>query len=381
MGFKQSVRLLLLAIAAWASAPVCAAVVEHLYHVQITPTEGQSRDDALREASVIMFQRLAGSDLQVSKGAVAKALSAPQELMRRIGSVDNGGIRIEFEPEAVNAALAAAGKPVLGRNRPGILFWVVEKSALGDERLSPVSSWALLLKEAAAHRAVALNFPLGDLQDLSGVSDEDVLQANKQSLIEASERYPSEGTLALTIDGSTDSAVLDWTLWLNEQDKSGRATGTAAEAADALMMALANAVFEQYALPAATADDLTGWQLHVEGIDSVAAYSGLTRMLRQLGSQQQPKLLAIDGSTLVLQIKFPGDEAQLVRMLSLDSRLQRTSAPEPEIEAVEVIESAEHAASHSENNDQLASSDQLAEPAQPVASAPAVPTLYFRWRQ
>ncbi len=104
-------------------------------------------------------------------------------------------------------------------------------------------------------------------------------------------------------------------------------------------------------------------------------------MLRQLGSQQQPKLLAIDGSTLVLQIKFPGDEAQLVRMLSLDSRLQRTSTPEPEIEAVEVIESAEHAASHSENNDQLASSNQLAEPAQPVAAAPAVPTLYFRWRQ
>lgn len=380
MGFKRSVRLLLVAVAALASVPVSAAVLEHLYQVQITPAEGQSRDDALREASLIMFQRLAGSDLKASKGAVAKALSAPQELMRRIGSVDEGGIRIEFEPEALNTVLAAAGKPVLGRNRPGILFWAVEKGSLGDERLSPVSSWALLLKEAAAHRAVALNFPLGDLQDLSDVSEEDVLQANKQPLKDASERYPSEGTLALTIAGSADSAVLDWTLWLNEKHQSGRASGTPAEAADALMMALASAVFEQYALPAATTGDLTGWQLHVEGIDSVAAYSGLTRMLRQLGSQQQPKLLAIEGNTLLMQIKFPGDEAQLVRMLSLDTRLQRISAPEPKVEPVEVTEPAGDPAPHSEN-EQLAPDDCRIEPVKPAAAAPAVPTLYFRWRQ
>ena len=390
MGFKQSVRLLLLGIAALVSVNASAAVLEQLYRVQITPAEGQSRDQALRDAAVIMLQRLAGNDLDVSRGPLAKALTSPQELMRRIGSVEEGGIRIEFEPEALNSVLASAGKPALGRNRPGILLWAIEAGELGDQMLSPVAPWALLLKEAAEHRAVALSFPLGDLQDLSEVDEDLVRQASKAELLQASERYPTEGALALTISGTAEATELEWSLWLNGKDKSGRSSGTANQAADALMVALANAVFEQYAVPATASDELTGWQLHVEGVNSVAAYSDLMRMLRQLGSQEQPTLLAIDGDTLLMQVKFPGDEAQLERMLSLDMRLQRMAAPQPQeqpaISAEPVDEQA--AASNTEATaapEVATTTDDLAEPVnavEPVApAAPNIPTLYYRWRK
>lgn len=403
MRFKQKVRLLLLCIAALASFNLWAAVLNDLYKVELTQAEGQSRDELMRDATIVMLQRLAGSDIALQRGPVAAALKAPQDLMRRIASADDGKVRIEFEPDALSGVLREAGLSALGRNRPGILVWAVEAGELGDRSLSPVSSWALLLKEAAAHRGVALSFPLGDLQDMSQVNEQVVREASREELLQASERYPAEGTLVLTIAGNDEQAALDWTLWLNDQSSSGRITGTADAAADELMTGMADAVFAQYSIPAAGAADVSGWRLHVEGINSAADYSKLLQMVRQLGSQQQAKVVAIDGDTVWLQVRFPGNESQLERLLNLDMRLQRMPEPIPEPEPKLETESAplaseqatdEHAAgaesmdmsdpapeSTAESAEAGASPPVEAEQAAPVVPAvPAIPTLYFRWR-
>ena len=403
MRFKQKVRLLLLCIAALASFNLWAAVLNDLYKVELTQAEGQSRDELMRDATIVMLQRLAGSDIALQRGPVAAALKAPQDLMRRIGSADDGKVRIEFEPDALSGVLREAGLSALGRNRPGILVWAVEAGELGDRSLSPGSPWALLLKEAAAHRGVALGFPLGDLQDMSQVNEQVIREASREALLEASERYPAEGTLVLTIAGNDEQAALDWTLWLNDQSSSGRITGTADAAADELMTGMADAVFAQYSIPAAGAADVSGWRLHVEGINSAADYSKLLQMVRQLGSQQQAKVVAIDGDTVLLQVRFPGNESQLERLLNLDMRLQRMPEPIPEPEPKLEAESAplasgqptdEHAAgaesmdmsdpapeSTAESAEAGASPPVEAEQAAPVVPAvPAIPTLYFRWR-
>ena len=398
--FKQRVRALLLCTAVLATLPVPAAVLDNLYRVQVTQEEGQSREDLMREATTVMLQRLAGNDVDLQRPAIANALKTPQELMRRIGSAEGGQLRIEFEPDAVGKVLSEAGQPALGRNRPGIVLWAVETGELGERTLSPAAPWAQRLQQAAEHRAVALSFPLGDLQDMALVSEEQIRQASQEALLEASERYPAEGTLALTIAGEDEQATLNWTLWLNDQHESGRITGTAEQAADELMRRLAKAVFEQYAIPTGVAGELSGWQLQVEGIDSVAAYSGLLRMLRQLGTQQQPRLLAIDGDTMLLQVSFPGSEAQLERMLNLDMRLQRIPEPQPEPEPIpepepafeaqapvplsegELSDPAEQWTVEDPLTDTTEDMDALpVEQVQPVEpAAPALPTLYFRWR-
>ena len=403
MRFKQRVRALLLCTAALASFSVSAAVLDDLYRVQMTQEEGQSRDEVMRDATAVMLQRLAGNNVDLQRPAIATALKTPQELMRRIGSAEGGQLRIEFEPDAVSRVLREANQPALGRNRPGIVLWAVETGELGDRALNPATPWAQQLKQAAQHRAVAVSFPLGDLQDMALVSEEQIRQASRDDLLKASERYPAEGALALTIAGQDEQATLNWTLWLNDQHASGRISGTAEQAADELMQRLADAVFEQYAIPAGAAGELAGWQLQVEGIDSVAAYSGLLRMLRQLGTQQQPRLLAIDGDTVLLQVSFPGSEEQLERMLNLDMRLQRIPEPQPEPEPIVEPESdfemstpvvspedglAEMQGELSIEERPLGDSGSVEEagaalpeqvqPAEPAA--PALPTLYFRWR-
>lgn len=398
MRFMQRIRLLLWCVAALAPFSLNAAVLDDLYRVEVIQAEDQSRDEALRAATQVMLQRLVGDDKALRSGPLAGALQNPQEVMRRIGSAD-GKVRVEFEPEALNALVRDAGVPTLGRNRPGILLWAVEAGELGDRTLSPVSPWALTLKAAADHRGVALSFPLGDLQDMTQVDEQTIRQASRDELLAASERYPAEGTLALTVTGQAEQAELEWTLWLNDQSASGRISGSAEGAADELMVALAKAVFAQYATAPGAAQSASGWQLHVEGINSVADYSNLLRSVNQLGSQA-PRLIAIEGDKVLLQVNFPGSEAQLERLINLDMRLQRIPEPvaEPEPPADDLLDAPAEAAGPSELIDgadtvlgeggmsgaELNTESPAAEP-EPIAAptapaAPALPALYFRWR-
>ena len=408
MGFKQGIRALLFFTATLASVHTPAAVLENLYQVQLTQEEGQSRNDALRAATVLMFQRLAGNDLDVQREPIVKALEFPQELMSRIGTADDDQLRIQFEPAALSRVLTQAGQAQLGPNRPGIVLWAVEAGELGDRPLSPVSPQALLLKQAAQHRGVALSFPLGDLQDMGLISEQVIRQADRDKLLEASERYPVEGTLALVVSGAEDNTELQWNLWLNEEHRSGRTRGTATEAADELMQELANQVFSQYAIPAAAAGAHTEWQLQVDGVDGVAAYSGLMGMLRRLGTQQQPQILEIEADRVVLKVSFPGTEEQLERMLNLDMRLQRVPEPVPQPEPQpqpqpepamlpgldDELGAAEPVSDATASPDTAAepvADETVTEPATPLQeepelatpalpAEPELPTLYFRWR-
>src|SRR5690606_13858003 len=194
------------------------------------------------------------------------------------------------------------------------------------------------------------------------------------------------------VGGSDENTELQWTLWLNDQHQSGTISGPATQAADELMQALAAQVFAQYAIPAAATGEHAEWRLHVQGVDGVGAYSALLGMLRRLGTQQQPRLLSIEGDEVVLQVSFPGSEEQLERMLGLDMRLQRIEEPvqteqtdlplaelDPSAPASPVAEAepAEMAAADEEDPaaPDVAATQQPVEPA-----APALPTLYFRWR-
>ena len=238
MGFKQGLRALMLGTAILASPIAPAAVLDNLYQVQLTPQEGQSRDDAMREAMVVMLQRLAGSEVDLQREQIARALQSPQDFMSRIGSSDAGQLRIQFDPDALTRVLKQSGQPLLGPNRPGILLWGVEAGELGDRSLSPVSPQAQILKQAAQHRGVALSFPLGDLQDMSLVDEQIIREASRDELLEASGRYPAEGTLALVSSGSEENTELQWHLWLNDNHRSGKVSGAAGQAADELMQEL-----------------------------------------------------------------------------------------------------------------------------------------------
>lgn len=386
-----STRKLLLLLALLLPAAVAqAAVVQDFYRVELPVAEGQPRDEVMREALEVMLARLGGGDVLSERGRFDAALKDPRSLMQRMGSSDDGGIDVEFEPAQLRDLMSAAGRPMLGPTRPGVMLWAVEQNALGDEFLASGGAWAETLNQAARHRAVALSFPLNDLQDRAEVSEAVIVSADQATLVAATERYEATAALALYITEQSSGWKLDWHLYLDgEADKGSVSAETPEQAADELMQQVANEVFEQYAVPAAQSGDLDNWIIVVDNVEGLNAFAGLQRILQQLGSQVAPQLLAINGSQVRLKFDFSGSEAQLVRLLALDQRLIKSEPPAPEPEPEPVAPQtpasldAPLGAEPLEQQPLGVEPDAVDSPAADVpapAAEPAPNTLYFRWR-
>jgi len=339
-----------------------AAVVESLYQVDVPPRAEADQAAQLQVAAQVMLERLAGANAKVDSGPLADILAQPGQVTRQIGSLgEDGALRVEFDPLLLRDALGKAKVPVLGRNRPGILVWAVEGDAYSQDFLAASGEMGQALKTAARYRGVVLTQPLADLQDRAGVSEQDVLDADQAVLAEASQRYASEGVLALTVAREDDSWALSWTFWLNDRKLTGKAENPDPLAvADELMRAVAAEVHQQYAVGGlAGAAPVAGWVLEVSGINSIDAFADLQRTLQQLGMETLPSLLSVRDDQVRFRVDFAGDRAQLERMLMLDQRLVEVDAPEVETAPTESLaETAPSSAEAAEQGD----------------------TLYYRWR-
>jgi hypothetical protein len=373
----RKINLLLLAVVLMPTA-LQAAVLEDFYRVDAGGGTEQTRDQALTEAFELMLVRQVGSAAAESQ-ALAAARQDPKAYMRRIAGTESGGVSVEFESTALRSLLVSAGLPMLGPNRPTVMLWAVESRVLGTDHLSQGSEWITVLNDAARRRAVALSLPLADLEDRSLVAVDNVSQANGDILKQASKRYDASAVLALTIEGEADAAVLSWHWWLNDQADSGQITAqSAAAAADELMLAVANRVFEQYAVAPSDTAEGSDWEVVVDGINSVDEFAGLQRTLQQLGSKNAPQVLSVQGDQVRLALDFPGTEAQLERLLALDQRMRRMSAPKAELADVvqpDITETAVESGDADLNATTGESEiESLPEPLPPQNR------MYFRWR-
>lgn len=342
-----------------------AAVVESLYQVDVPPHTDADQSAQLETAVQVMLERLAGAGVKTDAGPLAEVLAEPTRVTRQIGSLgEDGALRVEFDPLLLREALGKAKVPVLGRNRPGILIWAVQGDDYSQDFLGAASEMGQALKTAGRYRGVALMQPLADLEDRASVSEQDVLDANQQVLESASERYANEGVLALAVSRDGDSWATKWTLWLNDRTLTGKASGEQPLlVADELMRAVAAEVHSQYAVGGTdNAAPLSGWLLEISGINNVDAFADLQRTLQQLGMEQQPSLLSVEGDRVHFRVDFAGNRAQLERMLMLDQRLVEV---EPPVESIAETPEADAASADTPDTDEAANS---------------VNTLYYRWR-
>ncbi len=329
---RRRLSFLLIALALGFSALAQAAVLEGFYRVEIPAREGLDRSQAMREAFELMIARQAGSEA-VDSEAVLAAMQDPQQFMRRIAGTEAGGLRVEFEPASLRNLLTEASLPMLGPNRPSVMLWALDSGGINVELLGQGSDWAVALKDAAEYRAVALSLPLADLEDRTLVDIDTIRKADGPTLKRASERYDASAVLALTIEDTSEGSVLEWNWWLNEQAENGRITAESkAAAADQLMLEVADLVLDQYAVSPTNTSDVSNWEVVVQGIDNLDEFAALQRTLQQVGSKQTPSVLSIKGDQVRLALDFPGTEEQLERLLILDQRMRRMSAPKPEPE-------------------------------------------------
>ncbi|WVM88050.1 DUF2066 domain-containing protein [Halopseudomonas pachastrellae] len=138
-----------------------AAVLDSLYEVQLPPQADAEQSAQLSSALDVMLERLAGNSLDEEAPTLAKVLAEPSSVTRQISSLqDDGSMQVEFDPLLLRDALTQAQVPMLGRNRPGVLVWAVQRDELGEDFMAPGSEMGQALRTAARFRGVALMQPL-----------------------------------------------------------------------------------------------------------------------------------------------------------------------------------------------------------------------------
>ncbi|MEB3736278.1 DUF2066 domain-containing protein [Halopseudomonas pachastrellae] len=116
-------------------------MLDSLYEVQLPPQADAEQSAQLSSALDVMLERLAGNSLDEEAPTLAKVLAEPSSVTRQISSLqDDGSMQVEFDPLLLRDALTQAQVPMLGRNRPGVLVWAVQRDELGEDFMAPAAN-------------------------------------------------------------------------------------------------------------------------------------------------------------------------------------------------------------------------------------------------
>lgn len=320
-------KFLLACCGALFACAVGAAQLDDLYQ-GVAPTSGDMQA-AQGQALAQVLIKVSGKRDIVDKPEVVKALADPKAFVQRYGYQDEGEVKLlkaSFIPAKVNALIAASDYALLGPARPQLALWLVEDGA--ERRIISDQSgdgWSTALRSQARMLGLPVSIPLMDLDDSMAVSATDVWGRFAGPILKASQRYGAEMVLLGQLVAKEEGWSLSWTLYgpksgAAEPLTRGEAQGSREEVASQLVDGLAAWLVEQYgARLGATSSTQT---LLVEGVQGIDEMISLQKLLQGMASVSQVTIGQLDGDKVNFSLTLQGEQADLVRSLELEPRLQ-----------------------------------------------------------
>ena len=114
-----------------------ATVLPDLYEATVTVEGGQAAafQDAMRQVIVRITGELDGDGAP----ALADLISGAQRYVQKYRNLPGGKVTIGFDGNKLESLIAAAGRPVWGRERPVTLVWLCAEAAMWIYKVGP---WA-----------------------------------------------------------------------------------------------------------------------------------------------------------------------------------------------------------------------------------------------
>jgi hypothetical protein len=337
---------LILACFSISMLPLHAATLDDLYQVRepVASQQPDARDEALRSAFDTLVVRLTGRADAIGSPAISELRRDPQQVVSQYG-YENDRLVVDFDPLSTERGLKQAGLPLWGASRPAILTWWLDQAEDGSNNLTGDNQTnSQALRNAAQYRGLPLRLPLADLEEQLLATPESLADPAGGALTNASQRYESDGVLAVQASQQDGQWRADWQLALGNDREKGSANAESREAlADAIMLTISERLAPRFAVaPGASST----FEVQVSGID-LQRYAQLQQTLEQFDA----RLLSMRGTQARYQVN--ASEQQLKAQMEL-IHLRETSA-EPSEGAIDAGET-------------------------PVPeTTPAAKTLYFTW--
>lgn len=159
-------------------------------------------------------------------------------------------MQIRYEKEDVVRLLKKASVPFWGESRPLTLAWVVltdmnnQTDVLGNDASQKVYK---LIKEQSRRLGIALIFPMMDVDDISRIDTQKIMDVALPELTLASKRYSPDVLLIAQIDQVADLVTGKWILMINANRQEWNVSGkTTEEMVNAALLKISQTMLRQY---------------------------------------------------------------------------------------------------------------------------------------
>ena len=268
------------------------------YEVDIEGKTPTALQEAMRQALV----RATGRRESAEDPALASLVNDAPRYVKSYGTGPRGESQVVFDGAAVERAIAAAGRSVWDRERPFTLVVLDPPRARAGEDAARAE-----LERAAAERGLPISLIPLPLTDSAG----NPLGAD--ALLQSAQRFGGDQVLVGRGADAGADTPLQWTLYTRAMNRSW--SGPLAAAIDHTM----DVLVPQSGTSLADADATT--RVQVEGVNSLAAYAAVERLLQSTPGVRRANIAAADAGSVTFEVTARGGAAGLGQALAGSTRL------------------------------------------------------------
>lgn len=306
-----------------------AVTMSTLYQAEV-PVASHSAADwkkALAPALSQVLVKVSGNPNVAQNPALRAALSKAEKYVQsyNYAPATNGkglSVQVRFSPKNINDLLQQASQPILSKNRALTIVWLAMQNANNAQAvaLSDKHPIVIALKNEADKTGLPLIAPTLDLQDMSTINANQVLNLDQQAVTSASNRYQPEAILiGKILPAGNNRWQGQWVLLNNGggnqtwQTQGNNPTATAVATLQQLRPNVTststpninntdNAV-PGASTPAPSAGPSVDVTLKVSGINGLDDYTALVDYLRSLDVVSKLNVLQTQGDQLFIRLK------------------------------------------------------------------------------
>ncbi len=310
--------------------------------VPVADQEETIRHAAFGQALEQVLIKVTGQRGIAAEAAIAPLRAGVMDLVQNYGyeavaSLADGAMGVaaydlwvQFDTEALRQALATAGLPFWGTQRPAVLVWlaidsqnqrtVLAAETAGEERTA--------LDQVAANRGLPLLLPLWDLEDRRRVDFVDLSGGFMKPLREAGVRYGADALLAVHARRDDNGPWrLHWHLEQGDVQRQWEQRGTNLPY---LLRAGAHEAIDHLAAQLAMSAAVTkgsGILVTIDGVGDLARWLQVEQTLAELNALSALRPYRIEATRVTFWIDVSGGAGQLVRLLAASGRLEALTPP------------------------------------------------------
>lgn len=308
----------------------------------------QSSDNADTTARVEGMKEViirASGDVSASNNpVVAKALGQSAQYLAQLSYGQSEGqqtLRMVFSAPHIRSLLSQAQLPVWPAARANLLVWLVEEQSERNIVWEHSPSAVLeQMKRKADQRGLPLTVPVGDFDDITGVSVSDLWGGFIQPVGEASQRYPVDAVLVVKAQGNN----VRWTLYDQKPNTIGvtrqaplSGSNNGSDAASKMIEQISDYYAKKSAVLVASESSQAVKARFTELNDAVSFFT-LENQLKSLSSVASLEILKIQGNQVTFKIHLLSSEQEFeqemrsikdVQQLESVSEVPPVSLPEP----------------------------------------------------